>query len=104
MGERVRMGERVQAGERVRIGERVRAAHLSHYCPGGLGIPVTSSNSVGLDLEAAHFLRLSWLAVNDHAAHAAGQTCARCSRSIEADQDVRRRAFGDWAHESCPGY
>jgi hypothetical protein len=87
----------------VRIGERVRAAHLSHYCPGGLGIPVTSPNSVGLDLEHAHFIRQSWLTVDDHAAHAAGQICARCGQRIEADQDVRRRACGDWAHETCPG-
>jgi hypothetical protein len=86
----------------VRIGERVRAAHLSHFCPGGLGFPVTSPNAVGLDLEDAHFLRQSWLIVADHAARAAGQTCARCGDGIGADQDTRRRGGGDWVHESCP--
>lgn len=84
------------------IGGRVRAAHLSHFCPGGFGFPVTSPNAVGLDLEDAHFLRQSWHLVADHAARAAGQTCARCADAIAADQHARRRGGGDWVHESCP--
>ena len=86
----------------MRIGERVRAAHLSHYCPGGLGFPVTSPNCVGLDLEDADFIRQTWLIVEDHAAHAAGEICVRCSQPIEADHDVRRRVTRDWVHEICP--
>ncbi len=87
---------------RVRIGERVRAAHLGHYCPGGLGFPVTSPNSVGLSLEDAHFIRRSWLIVDDHAARVAGPVCARCRQPIEVSHDVRRRVGGDWVHENCP--
>ncbi len=90
------------SGPRVRIGERVRAAHLSHYCPGGLGFPVASPSSAGLDLEHAHFIRQSWLIVADHAARAAGRTCARCGQPMAADQNARRRITGDWVHESCP--
>jgi hypothetical protein len=86
----------------VGIGERVRAAHLDHYCPGGLGFPVTSPNSVGLDLEDADFIRQSWLTVADHAARAAGLVCVRCGQPIAASHDVRRRTDGDWVHESCP--
>ena len=84
------------------IGERVRQAHLDHFCPGGLGFPVTSPNSVGLDLEDAPFIRQSWLTVDDHAARVDGPACARCAQPIAASHDVRRRAGGDWVHESCP--
>jgi hypothetical protein len=38
----------------------------------------------------------------DNEAHAPGQVCARCGAVIEAGQDVRRRADGEWAHEVCP--
>jgi hypothetical protein len=86
----------------VRIGERVRAAHLSHYCPGGLGFPVTSPNSVGLDLEHAQFIKQSWLRAEDHAVHAGGETCGRCDQLMRADQNARRRIRGDWVHENCP--
>ncbi len=86
----------------MRIGEKVRAAHLDHYCPGGLGFPVKSPNAVGVDLEQADFVKQLWLITEDHSAHAAGKTCARCGRLIEASHDVRRRVFRDWVHESCP--
>jgi ribosomal protein S27AE len=87
---------------RVPIGERVRAAHLSHFCPGGLGFPVTSPSTAGVDLEHAHFIRQSWLIVADHAAQPANRICARCAQPIAARHDVRRRVCGDWVHESCP--
>jgi hypothetical protein len=87
---------------RVRIGEKVRAAHVNQFCPGGLGFPVTSPSSVGLDLEHADFIRQLWLTTGDHAAHAAGERCVRCGKLIEADHDVRRRLCGDWVHETCP--
>ena len=37
-----------------------------------------------------------------HAARAAGLACVRCGQPIAASHDVRRRADGDWVHESCP--
>jgi hypothetical protein len=86
----------------VRIGERVRAAHLSQTCPGGLGFPVSSPGPAGSGAERAAGISRSRLTGDDHAAHAAGQTCVRCCQPIEADHDVRRRRCGDWVHESCP--
>lgn len=38
----------------------------------------------------------------DHAAHAAGETCKACGRTIEAGQAARRRGETDWAHDVCP--
>jgi hypothetical protein len=86
----------------VGIGARVREAHLSHFCPGGLGFPVKSPNSAGLDLEEADFIKQSSLAIEDHMASAAGETCGRCGQPIAAGQDTRRRRSGEWVHESCP--
>ncbi len=83
-----------------RIGERVRDAHLSHFCPGGLGVPLTSQSSVGLELDQASFLRSGWPA--DHAAGPADAACARCGRPLAGGHDVRRNGGGDWVHESCP--
>ncbi len=84
------------------IGQRVREAHLSHFCPGGLGFPVTSATAAGTDLADAPFLRRSSLLANDHSACGAGETCARCGEPIRADQMARRRASRDWVHEGCP--
>jgi hypothetical protein len=38
----------------------------------------------------------------DNEAHAPGRKCARCGREIQAGEDVRRRADGQWVHEECP--
>lgn len=38
----------------------------------------------------------------DHSAHAAGQICKGCGRTIEAEQPARRRGETDWAHDVCP--
>jgi hypothetical protein len=84
---------------RVRIGERVRAAHVSQYCPGGLGFAAASISSTGLDLDDATAAQLT---AEDHLACAAGRACGRCGQPIEAAQQGRRRASGDWVHESCP--
>jgi hypothetical protein len=32
---------------------------------------------------------------------AVGQTCARCGRTLDDHTDIRRRASGDYVHESC---
>jgi hypothetical protein len=86
----------------VGIGKRVRAAHLSHFCPGGLGFPVKSPNSAGLDLEEADFIKPSSLTIEDHVARVTGETCGRCGQPIAAGHDARRRLGGEWVHESCP--
>ena len=88
------MGSR---GERMQIDERVRDAHLKHFCPGGVGVPVTSSRPVGLGLED-----MAAEAPDGNAARPVGERCGRCGQLIAAGQDARRRVGGTWAHESCP--
>jgi hypothetical protein len=39
---------------------------------------------------------------SDNELHAAGQTCPRCGTVIQAGEDVRLRANGQWIHEVCP--
>lgn len=88
------MGRRA---DRMQIDERVREAHLEHFCPGGVGVPVTSSRPVGLGLEQA-----APTAPDDHAARPVGQRCGRCGHLIAPGQDARRRISGTWVHENCP--
>ena len=81
----------------MRIDEKVRDAHLEHFCPGGLGLAVTTS-------------RQAWpvqpgdapAGLDGNAARAAGQRCGRCGQPTAPGQDVRRRVSGTWVHESCP--
>jgi hypothetical protein len=85
------MGRREQP---MRIDERVRAAHLEHFCPGGLGLPVTTSRPVGLSLEGA-----APMVPGGNAARAVGQQCGRCGRLVALGQDARRRVGGICARE-----
>jgi hypothetical protein len=83
--------------ERTQIDERVREAHLEHFCPGGVGVPVTSSRPVGLGLEDT-----AAAAPDRNAARPVGQRCERCGRLIALGQAARRRVTGPWVHENCP--
>jgi hypothetical protein len=94
-----RAGPDSLAGRRDRapVGERVVQAHLRHFCPGGLGFPVTGSLPTWLGL--AGRAPVGW---EDNSARAAGLRCDRCGRPITPAQDVRRRADGAWVHDLCP--
>jgi len=81
----------------MRIDEKVRDAHLEHFCPGGLGLAVTTSRP---DWPGQHDAAPS--ALDGNAARAAGQRCGRCRQPMAPGQDVRRRVSGTWVHESCP--
>jgi hypothetical protein len=81
----------------MQIDERVRDVHLEHFCPGGVGVPVTSSRPVGLGLEAT-----AAAAPDGNAARPVDQRCGRCGQLIASGQDARRRASGGWVHENCP--
>ena len=86
-----------KAEEPMQIDERVRQAHLDHYCPGGVGVPLKDSRPIGLGTyedAAAEPAR--------HAASAPGERCGRCEEAITPGQDVRRRVGGSWVHENCP--
>lgn len=81
-----------------RIDERVRDAHLEHFCPGGAGFPVTDPLPAGPAAEPGEPKH-----VRAHAARGGGgETCGRCGQAIGSGQDARRRASGDWVHETCP--
>ena len=80
------------------IGQRVREVHLSQYCPGGLGFPAGSPSTT---VAATGQAPSGWPDSAGHAAQAAGETCGRCGDAITGGQAVRRRASGDWVHETC---
>ena len=84
---------------RVPIVERVIQAHLDHFCPGGVGVPVTGSGPIGLD--PPDEAPADW--DGNAARAAAGQRCDRCGQPITPRQDARRRVRGTWIHEACPG-
>jgi hypothetical protein len=77
------------------IDDGVREAHLSHYCPGGLGVPVTTSGPVGLPDRA----RGNTEAV-DGGFRADGD-CGRCGLPLVPGQSMRRAADGSAVHETC---
>jgi hypothetical protein len=85
----------------VGIDDRIRDAHLSHYCPGGLGVPVTSSGPVGLtvDLPAGPEAESE---ADSNRLRADGETCRRCGKLLAPGQDARRRLDGQLVHETCP--
>jgi hypothetical protein len=86
-----------ERGRLASIGERVTQAHLDHFCPGGAGLPVVGSGPIGLSLPGA-----DPAGYDGNSARAAGRRCGRCAEPITPRQDVRRRADGTWAHETCP--
>jgi hypothetical protein len=81
----------------MRIDEKVRDAHLEHFCPGGLGLAVTTSRPAWPGRHDA-----AQPALDGNAARAAGQPCGRCGLPMTPGQDARRRVSGTWVHESCP--
>lgn len=83
------------------LDDRVRDAHLSHHCPGGMGVPVTSSGPVGLGDDLVDGARPDEDA-DANRLRADGETCGRCGRLLTPRQDIRRRTSGDLVHESCP--
>ena len=87
---------------RVPIGERVTQAHLDHFCPGGVGLPVTDSGPIGLGPAGDPPLGDPPPGPEANTAHSAGKPCARCQNPITPAQDARRRVTGAWVHETCP--
>ncbi len=81
---------------RMSIGGRVTSVHLEHFCPGGVGVPVTGSGPIGLGAPDQFPAGAA-----GNAARARGQSCGRCGQPIRPAQDARRRADRSWVHESC---
>ena len=82
---------------RVPIGKRVTQAHLDHFCPGGVGLPVTDSGPIGLGPVGD-----PPLGSEVNTARSVSKPCARCQNPITPAQDARRRVTGAWVHETCP--
>jgi hypothetical protein len=78
------------------IDERVRQAHLDHFCPGGVGVPLKDSRPIGLGSYTDATTEPA-----GNSARAPGERCGRCERPITPGQDVRRRVSGTWVHENC---
>jgi hypothetical protein len=94
-----------QSRERIPIGKRVSQVHLDHFCPGGVGLPVTGSGPIGLapaepEPDSAGPDPTGW---ESNIARAAGENCGRCGQPVTSDQDARKRVGGTWVHEACPG-
>jgi hypothetical protein len=55
-------------------------------------------------IDARDFAEPDSEALEDHAAHADGESCGRCGRPIEPWQPARRRGQGQgmWVHDMCP--
>jgi hypothetical protein len=55
-------------------------------------------------IDARDFAEPDSKTLEDHAAHAEGELCARCGRLIQARQTARRRGSGEgtWVHDMCP--
>ena len=84
------------------IGERVTQAHLDHFCPGGVGLPVTDSGPIGLGPAGDPPLGDPPLGSEPSTARSTSEPCARCQHPITPAQDARRRVTGAWVHETCP--
>lgn len=78
------------------IAVRVRAAHLAHFCPGGLGLPVTTLRPAGLSRPENPLLLPDVIPTR-----AAGNQCERCGQVISPGQAARRRVSRNWVHENC---
>src|SRR5262252_935399 len=85
----------------MRIDDRVREAHLTHLCPGGMGLPVSASGPSGSAPGGTDGLADD-LAEVDNRLQATGETCERCGTLVRPGQDVRRRLTGALVHETCP--
>ena len=57
--------------------------------------------NAGIAVTATGQAPSGWPDSAGHAAQAAGETCGRCGDAITGGQAVRRRASGDWVHETC---
>jgi hypothetical protein len=82
----------------MRIDDGVREAHLSHFCPGGMGVPVSASGPVGLAGAADE----QAYDASDSMLRADAGECGRCGEPVRAGQDARRRLSGELVHATCP--
>jgi hypothetical protein len=85
----------------MRIDDRVREAHLRHFCPGGLGVPVVSGEAIGMPADAPGGAQDDGGDGDDRRFRADGD-CGRCGQPLARAQNMRRTADGIAVHENCP--
>jgi hypothetical protein len=67
----------------------------------GVNLPLPGIKTAH-DMETAEeHLLASGADLESNELHAGGQTCARCGRALQPDEDVRRTASGTYQHEFC---
>jgi hypothetical protein len=69
---------------------------------GGRNIPLPGVQTAHDVQEADEQFTDAGVDLESNELHAAGQVCARCGRSIQPGDDVRRTASGGYKHEVCP--
>jgi len=67
----------------------------------GVNVPYPGIETAHEMEEAEEQLLSSDADLESNELHAAGRTCARCGRTIQPGEDVRRTASGAYQHDFC---
>ena len=68
----------------------------------GVNLPLPGIQTAHEIQEAEEQLVSTDFDLESNELHASGQTCARCGRTFQPGEDVRRTASGAYQHDFCP--
>jgi hypothetical protein len=68
----------------------------------GVDLPLPGIQTASDMQDAEQNLMDTSIDLESNELHAAGRMCARCGRTMDPDEDVRRTASGAYQHEICP--
>ena len=69
---------------------------------GGVNLPLPGIQTAHDTEEAVEHLLSPDAILESNELHASGQTCARCGRTFQPGEDVRRTVSGAYQHDFCP--
>ena len=69
---------------------------------GGVNLPLPGIQTAHDTEEAYEHLLSPGADLESNELHASGQTCARCGRTFQPGEDVRRTLSGAYQHDFCP--